>query len=147
MQQQKEPAGKSRRVLGNLLVFLGGLALVGSAAAKLAHIPKVVSELGAMGFDGDKLMLIGALEVLSALLFLMPMTRAAGLLLVSAFMGGAIATHIQHQSSPVQPALVLSILWIGAWLRHPEVLWSAVGSLQASQIAPAELQQRTAGRV
>jgi hypothetical protein len=113
-----------RRITGNILVFLGGSMLLASAGAKLAHVPKVVSELGAMGFEGNKLMFIALLEVVSALLFLIPFTRSAGLLLVSAFLGGAIATHLQHDQPIVQPSFVLFLIWLGAWLRHPGILLS-----------------------
>jgi len=58
------------------------------------------------------------------LLFLVRSTRAIGLLLVSAYLGGAIATHIQHGQAPSQPVFVLSLLWLGASLRHPGILWS-----------------------
>jgi hypothetical protein len=45
-------------------------------------------------------------------------------LLASAYMGGAIATHVQHGQPFIQPAMILTIIWAGAWLRHPQVLWS-----------------------
>ena len=111
--------------LGSILLTLGGLLLLGSAAAKLAHVPKVVAELGAMGFNGHKLTFIALLEVTSAVLFLVPFTRSVGLLLLSSFMGGVIATHLQHEPfrSIVGPSAFLALLWLGAVLRHGEVLW------------------------
>ena len=114
-----------RRIAGNILVFLGGLMLLASAGAKLAHVPQIVSQLGAMGFDGNKLTFIALLEVVSALLFLIPFTRSMGLLLVSAFLGGAVATHLQHDQPIIQPSLVLFLIWLGAWLQHRIVLWSS----------------------
>jgi hypothetical protein len=109
-----------------MLIAVSSLMLIGSAGAKFAHVPKVVTELGAMGFGGNKLTFIAALEVSSALLFLTPYTRPAGLLLVSSFLGGAIATHMQHSQPIIQPSFVLFLIWLGTWLRHPEVLrsWS-----------------------
>ena len=111
--------------IGSILITLGGLLLLGSAAAKLVRVPRVVAELGTMGFDGHKLTFIALLEVASAVLFLVPFTRSAGLLLVSSFMGGAIATHLQHEpfQSIVGPSAVLALIWLGAALRHREVLW------------------------
>jgi hypothetical protein len=47
-----------------------------------------------------------------------------GLLLVSAFMGGAIATHLEHGQAIIQPGAFLAVLWLGTWLRHPQILWS-----------------------
>ena len=114
---------KWQRTAGNVLIFLGGLALIGSAGAKFAEVPQVVSQLNGFGFQG-KLMLIATGEALSALLFLLPPTRSIGVLLVSALLGGAIATHMQHGQSYVGPAVLLVLIWLGASLRHPETLWS-----------------------
>jgi len=114
---------KLRRVAGIVLIFLGGLVLLGSAAAKFAHVPKVVEELGRLGFEGNKLTIIAVLEVVSAVLFLAPATRSLGLLLVSAYLGGAIATHVQHDDSALGPAVILSLIWAGAWLRYPRTLF------------------------
>jgi hypothetical protein len=124
MQGNEQSMGAARRVAGNILIGLGGIALIGSAAAKFAHVTKVVEQLAASGFYGERLTLIAGLEVVSAVLFLIPSTRAAGLLLVSAFLGGAIATHVQHGLPMAQPAVFLFVLWLGAWLRHPQILWS-----------------------
>ena len=114
---------KWHRTAGNVLIFLGGLALIGSASAKFAQVPQVVSELNGFGFQG-KLMLIATGEALSALLLLVPPTRSIGVLLVSGLLGGAIATHMQHGQSYVGPAGLLVLVWLGTWLRHPETLWS-----------------------
>jgi DoxX-like family len=112
-----------RRIAGNVLIALGGLALLGSASAKFAHVPQVVAQLNGFGFQG-KVMLIATGEALSALLFLVAPTRPIGLLLVSGLLGGAIASHMQHGQSYVGPAVLLMLVWLGTWLRHPEALWS-----------------------
>ncbi len=135
---------KMQRITGNLLILLGGVMLLGSAGAKFARVPRVVTQLGGFGFEGNRLMWIAALEVLSALLFLVPPSRSIGLLLVSAFMGGAIATHIQHGQSFLLPAVFLSLLWLAAWLRHPEVLWSLGRSAHTpSRLATTEQREGT----
>jgi DoxX-like protein len=124
MRTDHSAISNTRRIAGKVLISLGSLLLMGSAIAKFAHVPKVAAELAAMGFDGDRLIAIGILEILSALLFLIRSTRSIGLLLVSAYMGGAIATHVGHGSSPMQPAFVLFLLWLGAYLSLPQILWS-----------------------
>jgi len=73
------------------MIYLLGAVLVGSAVAKFAQIPKVVSQMNAAGFDSPRLMLIVMLEADGAILFMMPRTQVLGLLLVSAYLGGAIA--------------------------------------------------------
>jgi len=47
--------------------------------------------MSAVRFDNPRLMLIAMLEASGAILFMIPRTRALGLLLVSAYLGGAIA--------------------------------------------------------
>lgn len=131
--------GKTRRIAGLVLICLGSIVLIGSAGAKFAHVPKVVNDLRAMGFENGRLTMIAVAEVISALLFLLPFTRSIGLLLASAYMGGAIATHVQHGQPFIQPAMILALLWAGAWLRHPQVLWS-MNPASTSSYSPLQPQ-------
>ena len=124
MRTENMSISKKRRITGNVLMVLGGVVLIASAMSKFAQVPRVVAELGAMGFEGGRITFIATLEVISAFLFLVPKTRSIGLLLVSSYMGGAIATHLGHGQSILQPSFVLFLLWLGAWLRHPVILWS-----------------------
>lgn len=112
-----------RRRAGTALIGLAGLILAASSVTKLVGVPAVVHQFEAFGFGG-KIVLLGILEVTTAVLFMLPRTRSLGLLLISAFLGGAIATHMQHGSLPLPPAIVLAFAWTGIWLRHPVVFWS-----------------------
>ncbi len=134
-----------RNVAGTVLITLCSMLLLASATAKLAQVPPVVNQLAAAGFSPHKVIFVALLEITSSLLFLIPATRSIGLLLISGFLGGAIATHLQHSQSLAGPSVILVLVWLGAWLRHPEVLRSrypghfgepaAVGSLQARRRA------------
>src|SRR5579863_576477 len=128
---------RARVPAGGIVVTVGGILLLVSAATKLAHSYTVAAELSAFGFDGPKLTLIAVLEVLCAVLLLSPVTRSIGLLLVCSYMGGAIATYVQHDRSFLRPAIVLFILWFGTWLRHPEVLQSFRESQKVHNPAPS----------
>lgn len=114
-----------RRRVGAAVIVLAGVILLGSGTAKLVGVAPVVRQLDAFGFVGT-VPLVGLLEVTSAILLLLRRTRSFGLVFTSAFMGGAIATHLQHQDVvPGLPAvLVLGLAWLGVALRHPEALWS-----------------------
>jgi hypothetical protein len=67
--------GKKRQISGSVLITLGGLMLIGSAGAKLTHVPQVVDQLAAMGFEGGRLTFIAVLDIVSAA-FLVPFTRS-----------------------------------------------------------------------
>ena len=85
--------------------------------------------------------LIAAIEMVIGILFLRRATRAAGLLLISSYLGGAIAAHLASHplssSAPIVifnfrhpylgtlPAIaVLASTWIGVYFRHPDALWN-----------------------
>ena len=108
-----------RRIAGTALTVLACLVLVASAAAKLARVPGVALELGSYGIFGGRLTLVACLEIASVVLVLTPRTRRLGLLFVSAYMGGAMATHLQHGSSMLPPAIVLAVFWLATALRRP----------------------------
>jgi hypothetical protein len=44
-----------------------------------------------------------------------------GSLLLAAYMGGAIATHLEHGQSIVAPCVIQTFLWIVAIYRFPEL--------------------------
>ena len=119
------PSG-ARRIAGNLLIYGAGLLLIASSASKFAHVPVVVSEMTSLGLTGPKLILVACLEVSTGLLFLFGPARSLGLLVISSYMGGVICAHIvTDQYLAVVPAsVVLGSCWLGAFLRHPQILWS-----------------------
>jgi DoxX-like protein len=117
---------RARSIAGNILMALPALGLVGSSLVKFAQVPGVVHKMALLGFGGEKLTLIAALELVSALLFVYRRTRSFGLLFLSAFLGAAICVHVQvgQFADAAGPTLFLTLAWVGTWLRHPEMLWS-----------------------
>jgi hypothetical protein len=126
VQTVRQSAFGARQIGGQILIYLGGCGLIATATAKFEHLAPVVAQLTRAGFGGEKITLIASLELLSALLFLSPITRSIGILFASAFLGGAIATHVQSGEylRALAPTLLMFVCWVGGWLRHPEVLWS-----------------------
>jgi uncharacterized membrane protein YphA (DoxX/SURF4 family) len=107
-------------IAGLVLVLVPGTLLAGSAIAKFAGLPGVVRQMAAAGFDGPKLTFIASLEIISAALILLPRTRPLGLLLVSAYLGGAICSHVQagDYAHGVPASILLALVWIGSALLH-----------------------------
>lgn len=131
MANKEAVIGRKRLYIGRFYIVLPGLMLIGSAIAKFS-VPKVITEMGAMGFDGNRLAFIAVLEIVCAVLFLVPATRSFGLLMLSAYLGGAIATHLQHGQSMLQPCIPLAMAWFGTYLRNPQALWSFTGTPAAT---------------
>jgi len=108
---------------GWMLSGLITLLLTLSAVGKIVGVQPVGEAFEKFGLRNNML-LIGIGELASAWLFLIPRTSSLGLLLLSAHLGGAIATHLQHGESYIVPAVLLMLVWIAGFLRHPEILQS-----------------------
>jgi hypothetical protein len=104
-----------------LHVLIGGLMIYTGSGKVLGWVP--AEALAKYGL-GDEVRLIGAGAVLSALLLLIPRTSSLGVLLASAFWGGAICTHMAHGEPYLFQALMLVLTWAGAYLRNPATLGS-----------------------
>jgi hypothetical protein len=117
---------RTRAIAGNVLMLVSGLGLVLTSATKFFGVPAVVHQMALEGITGEKLAMVATLELLSALLFLYPKTRSFGLLFLSAFLGGAIATHVGmgEFAAAVPAGSFLTLAWLGTFLRYPEALWS-----------------------
>jgi hypothetical protein len=61
--------------------------------------------------------MIGAGELLCVLLLLYPRTLPFGILMVSAYWGGAIVIHMTTQQSYALPAGLMLLSWAGYYLR------------------------------
>jgi DoxX-like family len=107
-----------RRTAGNVLIGLVSAVLVISSVTKFVGVAPVIAQLAGFGFTRSWITLIGLIELASGMALILRRTRALGVLLVSGFFGGAIATHIQHGELPIPPALLLALCWLGVWLRH-----------------------------
>lgn len=112
---------KSIRITGWVLAIILGLFLSMSAFMKLTLDETVAAQAAAIGFDGATYRFIGVIEIVSVILFLIPRTGLIGTMLLVAYLGGAIVTHLQHQQ-PVGVAVTFQIvLWITAFIRFPEL--------------------------
>jgi uncharacterized membrane protein YphA (DoxX/SURF4 family) len=79
--------------------------------------PKEVVETMTRQGLKDRIPLIGAGEMVGAILLVLPWTSPFGTLVVSAFWGGAICLHMAFGEAYVFEAGVLLVAWLGAYLR------------------------------
>jgi hypothetical protein len=114
---------KGRRIAAWIMTTLITLVFVSSAVFKFSAAPQVVEVFQKWGL-GDKVLLIGIGELVSALLFFIPRTNSLGVLLLSAYMGGAIVTHMQNAEPYYGQSVLLLLIWVTGYLRHPELLQS-----------------------
>jgi hypothetical protein len=110
--------------LGRVLSALFVLFMLGaSIAPKLLGLPVAAETIEALGWSADYVLMIGLLELAFTVLYVIPRTSVLGAVLMTALLGGAMATHIRV-GSPLFSHVLFSIylalfMWGGLWLRMP----------------------------
>ncbi len=108
---------------------LSGLAvafLLLDATMKLLAMPIAVETSGALGFSGAAMTRgVGALLLVCTLLYVAPRTAVLGAILLTGFLGGAVATHVRV-GSPLFTHVLFGvylgvIVWGGLYLRDPRL--------------------------
>lgn len=112
---------KKLRTTGWIFTIILALLFGMSATMKLTQNEEAVTQAASVGLDARTYQIIGLIEVTSLVLFLIPRTALLGSLLLIAYMGGAIATHLQHQQPIVMALIIQALLWVVVVLRFPEV--------------------------
>lgn len=113
---------KINKIAGWVLTILLGLLFALSAFMKLSQNEAAIAQAAAIGFDANTYRLIGVVELVALVLFLIPRTGILGSLLLIAYMGGAIATHLQHSQPIIMAVSVQVLVWIAFVLRYPAIL-------------------------
>jgi hypothetical protein len=111
---------KARNILGWMLAGLVFLLFFASAADKISGSEHALKMSGSFGIAKGSYRLLGWIELGSALLFLVKRTGLLGTILLASYMGGAIATHLQHGQDIIFPAAIEALVWVAAVVRFPE---------------------------
>jgi hypothetical protein len=106
------------RVVSAVPVLMLGL----SAVFKLAAGPQMVKDWVAFGYPPSTLAPIGVTEIVCAVLYAVPRTSVLGAVLVTGYLGGAVATHARMLDPAfVAPAILGALAWLGLFLRDPRL--------------------------
>ena len=115
------------KTIGWVLSGIAAAALAASSIDKMIGSEHALQMASSFGISSATYRILGVIEIVSVVLFLFPRTGIAGILLLSSYFGGAIATHLQHQQNIIFPIAIEAILWIAAVLRFPELTARIVG--------------------
>lgn len=107
---------------GRVLSALPALLLLFSAAMKFRQPPELIEGLGRMGWPTSLAAPLGVVELIATLLYIIPQTSVLGAILLTGYLGGAIATHVRIADPFLPQAAVGVVIWLGIYLREPR-LW------------------------
>lgn len=113
---------KKIKLSGWIITGILALLFAFSAFLKLSQNETALAQAASMGFTAGVYRLIGLVELAALILFLVPRTGIIGGLLLIAYMGGAIASHLQHQQPVIMAVMIQVLVWLAFVLRYP-LLW------------------------
>jgi hypothetical protein len=110
---------------GRTLTAIAVLFLLFDATLKLLKLPVAVDTTVQIGYPAAVIVPLGLLELALLVVYLTPRAAPLGAILWTAYLGGAVATHVRI-GSPVFthvlfPTYVAATLWGGLWLRDTRV--------------------------
>lgn len=109
---------------GRVFTWLPGLFLLADGAGKIAKPAPVIEACIALGIPENVITPIGILLLFCTVLYLVPRTAVIGAMLVTAYLGGAVATHVRAGQGAFEilfPVVFGVLIWSGLGLRDPEL--------------------------
>lgn len=114
----QNPPNKVVLWISYVLSALPVLLMVFSAIMKFVQPPMVVEGFAKNGMTSSAVLMIGVVELLCAVLYIIPKTAVLGAILVTGYLGGAIMVHVRaHEMAGATPLLLGVLAWAGLYLR------------------------------
>ena len=113
-----ETSSKKMVWAGYVLTAIPALMLLSGAFNALRQADFVVEGTTKLGYPAAVVPTLGLIQLLCGVLYVYPRTAVLGAILMTAYMGGAVATHLRASDSmwPV-PVVFGVIVWAGLYLR------------------------------
>lgn len=116
---------KRNTKLGWIISILTSLMLLLDGVMKLIQPIDVVETTTGLGYPESSIAAIGIILIICTVLYLIPGTSVWGAILLTGYLGGAVATHFRvdnplfsHQLFPIYIGI---FIWLGLILRYPAV--------------------------
>ena len=117
------PVSNPARWIGRILSGLVILFLMFDGAIKLVPWPVVTDTMDRMGYGSSDTLArgLGAITIVCTVLYAIPPTSILGAILLTGYLGGAIASHVRIDSPLLTHTLfgfyIGLMAWGGLWLR------------------------------
>lgn len=111
---------KGRLWTGRVISVLLALLLLFDGVLKFVQPTEVVEATTRLGYSESVILPLGAVVVVCTVLYLVPPTAVLGAILLTGYLGGAVASHLRAGGSWFEifsPAIFGALLWLGLVLR------------------------------
>ena len=122
MRSTTHPAPMFKKTLwiGGIISALPALFLLFDAVIKVMQLAPVIDSFGQLGYPTSLALGIGVLELVCTAIYMFPRTSVLGAILLTGYLGGAIATHVRIGSelfSVIFPIIIGALIWGGLFVR------------------------------
>lgn len=114
-------SAKTRNIINWALAAIVAFIFIGSAISKLTADAAALAGAAKFGLSATTYAVLGIIELIAVALFLYPRTGILGTLLLVAYMGGAISTHVEFAQALPAPIAISAFVWVVAAIRFPEL--------------------------
>ena len=114
---QTETVSKKALWAGRILSALPVLVLLASGVMKLLRPPEVVEGFIALGWPENLALGLAILEIACTVIYVIPQTSVLGAILLTGYLGGAIATHVRIGDGFLMQIVLGALIWGGLYLR------------------------------
>jgi DoxX-like family len=126
MQSDSRPATVSRKALwtGRIISALPVLFLLMDGVMKLFKPTIVVETTVKLGYSEAVILPLGIVLLTCTVLYVIPRASVLGAILLTGYLGGAVATHVRIGEgwfSVSFPIIIGVLIWGGLWLRDTSV--------------------------
>ena len=115
---------KSSRWAGLIVSGLPALFLLVDGVAKLVKPGPVVAETVRLGYSESTIIPLGIVLIACTILYLIPTTSVLGAILITGYLGGAVATHVRLFEGVfpiIFPVVIGALIWLGLYLRDSQL--------------------------
>ena len=105
------------RVISGLVVAMMAM----SGVMKFTGSKQLVDGMAHLGWPDTLAVAIGTAELISTLLYAIPQTSVLGAILLTGYLGGAIATHVRIGEPFVVQAGIGVAVWLGLFVRDARI--------------------------
>jgi hypothetical protein len=112
---------KTRRITGYALSIIPSLMILIAGIMKVIGNEGMLENMNKINNWGDKMLLIGLIELGALALYWIPKTMNIGFFLLASFGGGIIVAEVVGGDIPIPGIMVSSLLYAGTFLRKPSL--------------------------
>jgi hypothetical protein len=108
------------RIISGLIVAF----LTFDGVTKLIKTAFVIEAMNKLGYPESSIVGIGIVLLISVAAYVLPRTNVLGAILLTGYLGGAVASHVRAGDGWFEilfPVIIGALAWIGLYLRDPKL--------------------------